>query len=415
VNNPTPIPQSAAAALVGDPASFGRVDDSGVVYVRTKDGERAVGSYPGKSNEEALAYFVRKFEVLASEVALTADRLRNGAMLAEDGEEAIKKLRQQVENISPLAQARREAEAARKAAAAAAKAEAKIVAAAEKEKIVVEAESLADSDSWKSTGDRLKVLLDDWKKLARIDKPADEALWKRFSAARNHFDRRRRTHFATLDKERTTIVEKKESLIQQAEKLATSTEWVNTARKFKSLMDEWKATGRASKVDEGKLWNRFKSAQDAFFAAKNADLAKREESFVANQAKKEDLASQAEALLPITNLSSAKKALRDIQDKWEKAGMVPRAAKEKLENRLRAVEKVIRAAAEEESRKSDPVAKKRAQEAVDKLNEAISGYLKQADKFDKAGNTSKATEARAAAEARKLWLVEAEKTLAEFR
>ena len=189
-------------------------------------------------------------------------------------------------------------------------AEAKIAAAAEKEKIVVEAESLADSDSWKSTGDRLKVLLDDWKKLARIDKPADEALWKRFSAARNHFDRRRRTHFATLDKERTTIVEKKESLIQQAEKLATSTEWVNTARKFKSLMDEWKATGRASKVDEGKLWNRFKSAQDAFFAAKNADLAKREESFVANQAKKEDLASQAEALLPITNLSSAKKALK---------------------------------------------------------------------------------------------------------
>ena len=431
MNNPTPIPQSAAAALVGDPASFGRVDESGVVYVRTLDGERAVGSYPGKSNEEALAYFVRKFEVLASEVALTADRLRNGAMLAEDGEEAIKKLRQQVEtinavgnlealkiaveNISPLAQARREAEAARKAAAAAAKAEAKIMAAAEKEKIVAEAESLADSDSWKSTGDRLKVLLDEWKKLARIDKPADEALWKRFSAARNHFDRRRRTHFATLDKERTAIVEKKESLIQQAEKLATSTDWVNTAKRFKSLMDEWKTTGRASKVDESKLWNRFKSAQDTFFAAKNADLAKREESFAVNQAKKEDLANQAEALLPITNLPNAKKSLRDIQDKWEKAGMVPRAVKDKLENRLKAVEKVIRAAADEDSRKSDPVAKKRAQEAVDKLNEAISGYLKQADKFDKAGNATKAAEARAAAEARKLWLMEAEKSLSEFR
>ena len=133
------------------------------------------------------------------------------------------------------------------------------------------------------------------------------------------------------------------------------------------------------------------------------------------RSKKEDLATQAEALLPITNLSSAKKALRDIQDKWEKAGMVPRAVKDKLENRLRAVEKVIRAAAEEESRKSDPVAKKRAQEAVDKLNEAISGYLKQADKFDSAGNATKAAEARAAAEARKLWLVEAEKSLTEFR
>jgi len=120
-------------------------------------------------------------------------------------------------------------------------------------------------------------------------------------------------------------------------------------------------------------------------------------------------------LLPITNLPNAKKSLRDIQDKWEKAGMVPRAVKDKLENRLKAVEKVIRAAADEDSRKSDPIAKKRAQEAVDKLNEAISGYLKQADKFDKAGNATKAAEARAAAEARKLWLMEAEKSLSEFR
>ena len=34
------VPNSAAAALIGDPAKFGRVDESGVVYVQTKDGER---------------------------------------------------------------------------------------------------------------------------------------------------------------------------------------------------------------------------------------------------------------------------------------------------------------------------------------------------------------------------------------
>ena len=58
------LPNSAAAALIGDPSKFGRVDENGMVYVRTNDGEKVVGSYPGKSAEEALAYFVRKLNLL---------------------------------------------------------------------------------------------------------------------------------------------------------------------------------------------------------------------------------------------------------------------------------------------------------------------------------------------------------------
>jgi Domain of Unknown Function (DUF349) len=428
---PAHVPQSAAAALVGDPSSFGRVGEDGTVYVRTDSGERAVGSYPGKSNEEALAYFVRKFETLAAEVALTADRLRNGAMLAEDGEEAIKKLRQQVEsinavgnlaalkiaveNISPLAAIRREEEAVRKAAAAeakqAARAEAKIL----KEKLVEEAEMICATDAWKVVGDRLKVLLDEWKKATRLDKATDEALWKRFSSARNAFDKRRRTHFASLDKQRTEFIGAKEALIAEAEKLSTSTDWVNTARKYKALMDSWKAAGRAGKSDEDKLWKRFKAAQDAFFAAKEADFAKREESFSANLAVKEGLLVEAEALLPVTKVGEAKRALRTIQEKWEKAGQLPRNVKDKFDSRLRAVEKVIRELDQEESRRTDPVERKRAQENVDKLAEAVANYEKQAAKAAAAGDAKKEKEAREAADARRLWLTEAEKSLAQYK
>jgi len=428
---PAHVPQSAAAALVGDPSSFGRVGEDGTVYVRTDSGERAVGSYPGKSNEEALAYFVRKFETLAAEVALTADRLRNGAMLAEDGEEAIKKLRQQVEsinavgnlaalkiaveNISPLAAIRREEEAVRKAAAAeakqAARAEAKIL----KEKLVEEAEMICATDAWKVVGDRLKVLLDEWKKATRLDKATDEALWKRFSSARNAFDKRRRTHFASLDKQRTEFIGAKEALIAEAEKLSTSTDWVNTARKYKALMDSWKAAGRAGKSDEDKLWKRFKAAQDAFFAAKEADFAKREESFSANLAVKEGLLVEAEALLPVTKVGEAKRALRTIQEKWEKAGQLPRNVKDKFDSRLRAVEKVIRELDQEESRRTDPVERKRAQENVDKLAEAVAIYEKQAAKAAAAGDAKKEKEAREAADSRRLWLTEAEKSLAQYK
>jgi len=103
-NNPLPSQVasqvSAASALIGDPSKFGHVGDDGTVYVHTSQGDKAVGSYPGKSAEEALAYFVRKFEALASEVALTAARITSGAMVPDDAYEAVKKLRQQVRELN---------------------------------------------------------------------------------------------------------------------------------------------------------------------------------------------------------------------------------------------------------------------------------------------------------------------------
>ena len=92
--------KSPAAALIGDPARYGRVDESGTVYVQTSDGERVVGSYPGKTAEEALAYFVRKFEVVAAEVALLAARIVSGAMVPEDANQAVAKLRSQIDHLN---------------------------------------------------------------------------------------------------------------------------------------------------------------------------------------------------------------------------------------------------------------------------------------------------------------------------
>ena len=64
------LPAPSAEAL-----SFGRVDDDGTVYVRTGDGERAVGSYPGASPQDALAYFARKYDEIVGQLELFEQRL----------------------------------------------------------------------------------------------------------------------------------------------------------------------------------------------------------------------------------------------------------------------------------------------------------------------------------------------------
>ena len=421
---------SAASALVGDPSRFGRVGEDGTVFVRTNEGEKLVGSYPGKTAEEALAYFVRKFEALASEVALTAARVTSGAMVPQDAYEAVKKLRQQVrelngvgdldalaasvEQIEPLIEGHREAYEAKKAAEAAAKAARREQILVEKEKIVAEAESLALSENWKATGDRLKALLEEWKAAPRLDKKSDADFWKRFSASRNKFDKRRRTHFAQLEATAGKVSEAKRVIIEEAEKLATSTDWVATARRFKVLMDQWKAAGRGKKGDDAKLWARFKASQDQFFAAKNADLEKREVSMTANLAKREELVIQFEALLPFTDVKQAKTAFRELMNTWTKIGITHRDKRAALDARVSKVEEAIKTAEAENWRKTDPSAKARAAEVVKQLSESIESYEKAAAKAQAAGNDKKAKEALESAQARKSWLEEAQKHLAEF-
>jgi hypothetical protein len=421
---------SAASALIGDPAQFGRVAEDGTVYVITPEGERAVGSYPGKTHEEALAYFVRKFESVASEVALLSARIKSGALVPEDAAAAVAKLRNQVANLNgvgdlktlalaveqipQLVEDHRAAYEARKASEQEAK-EAKRKEAAElKEKLVAEAESLALSEAWKATGDRLKVLLEEWKAATRLDKKSDAELWKRFSSARNKFDKRRRTHFAQLEAQTSVVASAKQTIVDEAKKLATSKEWIATANRFKELMDAWKAAGRGKKNTDTKLWEEFKAAQDTFFTAKKADLERRQESMSTNLAKREALMPAFEALLPVTDVKAARKAFHDLMDQWSRIGITERNKRAALEERLEKVEAQIEELFQEQSRRSDPTAIAHANSVVQGLQDAIAGYEAAAAKAEAAGNAAKAKQAREAAEARKAWLAEAQKGLADF-
>ena len=429
-NTPNLSNTGAAAALIGDPAKFGRVGEDGTVYVITPTGDRAVGSYPGKSPEEALAYFVKKFEMAASEVALLAARIRSGAMVPSDAHEAVNKLRTQItelngvgdlanlatslEKIPALISEHEGAYQARKAAQNAEREARKAEAEAIKEKIVAEAESLIDSVAWKVTTARLKELLDDWKKAPRLDKKIDAALWKRFSSSRNKFDKRRRVHFSNLDSEQKKVASTKEVIVKEAESLANSREWLNTAKRYKELMDQWKASGRGKKSADTALWNRFKAAQDAFFKSKNADMDKRKNSMVENLAKREAMIIEFEALLPISDFKSAKNKFYDLMSKWQKIGMTDRKKRSTFDARIKKVEDEITDLERNFQRKSDPSAKAQANKVVQGLAEAIENYEKQAAKAEAAGQTAKAMVAREAAAARRGWLEQAQKGLTEF-
>lgn len=409
---------------------WGRVDADGTVWVRTSEGERVVGQYPGASEQEALAYFVRKFDDLAAQVSLLEQRIAAGQISGGDAQTSAARLSEAVrganavgdldsllkrlEALAPLVEQRRaEAEQARQ--------EARARAIAERTTLVEEAEAIAAVDAervpWKASGDRLRELFDEWRRLqreSRLDKHSEDELWKRFSHARTAFDRKRRQHFGALDEQRSQARAQKEAIVAEAEALATSTDWGVTAAAYRDLMNRWKATGRAARKDDEALWTRFRAAQDAFFSARNAASTEADSQLRENLTAKEALLAQAEGLVPVTDVHAARAALRDIQERWENAGRVPRADLGRIEARLRAVEQAVRDAEQERWARSNPQARARAEDAVTQLENTIEALRARLAKAQAAGDTRAAADAEQALAARQEWLAQARQALTDF-
>ena len=406
-----------------DSVKHGRVDEDGTVYVKLADGtERAVGSYPDATAEEALAYFARKYDELAASADLLKARLASTDVSSHDARQSLVHLKEQigeanvVGDLAALEATVKHLEAAvtdkartEQATRAAAKAEAAV----EREAIVVQAEELAATDpsriQWKQSSARVRELLDEWKAHQRsgprLDKDVESGLWQRFSGARSAFDKARKTWFAQLDDQHAAAKRVKERLAAEAEQLSTSKDWGATAGAFKRLMQEWKRAGRASRADDDALWDRFRKAQDAFFNAKDEVVAAEEAEFTENLKVKEALLVEAEALtIDDKNLQNAKNELRRIQDRWESAGKVPRADVRRVEGRLRAVEDKVRELEDKKWQRTDPELTARAQSMVDQLERQVQGLQSDLAAAQAAGDDKRAGALESEIATKQLWL-----------
>nr|WP_314139345.1 DUF349 domain-containing protein [uncultured Plantibacter sp.] len=397
---------------------WGRVDDDGTVYVREADGERAVGQYPDGSKEEALAYFERKFTDLAGQVTLLEQRAKRGAP-ATDVAKAVKSITKQVESanavgnlqalltrlaaldgtVSELTEAQsQETKAALEEAARARLA------------IVEEAEQLAQQDparvQWKQTSARLDELFAEWQRQQhdgpRLAKNDANDLWKRFRTARATIEQHRRAFYTELDSVHKEARAIKQKLVERAEALiAKGAEGIPA---YRSLLDEWKASPRAGKRQDDALWAKFKSAGDAIYGAKAEIDARDNEEFQGNLDLKLAVLADAEPILADTNRDSARKALTDIQRRWDEIGKVPREQVRVVEDRLRKIETHVKQLEDEHWKRNNPETKARTEGLASQLADAIAKLEDEVEAARASGDADRLTAAIEALDARKAWL-----------
>jgi hypothetical protein len=397
---------------------YGRVDNENNVFVIDNGAERKVGQYPGVTEAEAFAYFERKFQELEANVRILEQRVKNNAdpasiataaeKLTKDLAEPtavgnVQELRQRVLAITPDIEKMRaeKTEANQKAAEAALKLRSEI---AEK------AKTLADKDpkktQWKVASTEMSELFDAWqaaqKSGPKVPRKDADAIWKVFSQARTKFEANKRAFFAELTVVTKAARAKKSELAAKAEALVAK--GADAASDYRKLLDEWKLSGRSQGKQDDALWERFKAAGDAIYALRKDTIAKEQVEYSANYETKLALIAEAEKLDPSKDLAEAKKQLLSIQQRYEKAGKVPKDKIRETDDRMRTVEKKFKDLEQEHWRKSDPAAIERTSGMLSQLEDSISTIEKDLAEATAAKDSKKTTELTAALAARKSWL-----------
>ena len=391
---------------------FGRVDGENNVFVIDAGVERLVGQYPNVTPDEALAYFVRKYEDLEAQVRILEQRLASGITdakslkttfdhITEELKEPkavgnIQGLRDRVAKVAPQIE-----EAAAKIAA---ERDAAIEAAmTQKEEIAARAEAITANlggINWKKSAEEMNQLFTKWQQIQKdspkIAKAKTDPIWKRFSQARAKFEAGRRAYFSTLDSKFKEAKGAKSALVEKAEALVAK--GGDAASDYRKLQDDWKAASRAGKAEDA-LWTRFRAAGDAIFAAKKEKDSELAVEHAANLKLKQELIAEAKKI-DTKDLEAAKKALSDIQARWVKIGHVAKDKVREIEDKLRKIEKSVSDAQAEEWRRSDPAAKARSNSLVTQLEAAIAELEAEL----KGAAAAKKKDIQAQIDARKSWL-----------
>ena len=399
-------------------SSFGRVDESGNVYVIDSGVERLIGSQPEMTIDQAVALYTKRFQDLAGQVRILEQRVKAKAdpkSIAKSADKLIADL------ISPAAlgdlvalrsrvTSVKESLTEALAESAAKHAEEVASALANREVIVVEAEKIAALDpqkiNYKNTTIKMTELFTSWQELqkssVKVPKAKADELWHRFSKARNAFDAHKRSYFAAADAAAKIGKQAKLDLVVKAEALvAKGAEAVND---YKELLAAWKALPKAKLKSDDAHWARFKAAGDAIYAAKSEKMAADDVEYSSNLAGKLALLKEAEEIDPTVNLDAAKNAMKSINTRWEKAGKVPRDQVRSTEDRLKAVEAKIRKVEEELWRKSDPATIDRTNSLRSQLETQISKLEAELEQAKATGDSNKISKAQEALDTKKTWL-----------
>lgn len=197
------------------------------------------------------------------------------------------------------------------------------------------AEKLAEEEDVVSAFHQLQELHNQYREIGPVAKECRDEIWARFKQASTVVNRRHAAHFEAIHAQEEENLSKKEAICQKVEEIcsqaaSTAAEWEEKSKQIIDLQAEWKTIGFAPQKMNVKIFERFRSACDAFFNAKKAFFKEIKDKYSENIEKKQALVAEAVALADSTDWKSTSDKLIRIQKEWKTIGTVPKKIGDQL-------------------------------------------------------------------------------------
>ncbi len=195
---------------------------------------------------------------------------------------------------------------------------------AAKTKLCEQVEEIAEkevnsSNEWNSLSKEIEDIQKQWRGIGFASKKENQKIYDRFRAACDKFFEKKRVFYTQYKDNMNENLDKKMSLIEQAEALKSSTEWKKATDQFINLQKQWKEIGAVPRKKSEQLWKRFRAACDEFFEARDKQ-SKPENDFYGNLKAKRKLIEEIEAYVPGADDDAA---MQDFTARWQEIGFVP--------------------------------------------------------------------------------------------
>ena len=206
---------------------------------------------------------------------------------------------------------------------------------AEKTKLCEQVEAIAgkevkSSNEWNTLSTEIEEIQKTWRTIGFATRKENQKIYDRFRAACDKFFTRKREYYSQFKDSMNENMEKKLSLIEQAEALKDSKEWKKTTEALIALQKQWKEIGAVPRKKSEQLWKRFRAACDEFFNERDKN-AKPENDFYGNLKAKKALVEEINEYALSGDAAADREAARAFADRWQGIGFVPFKEKDAIQ------------------------------------------------------------------------------------
>ena len=194
----------------------------------------------------------------------------------------------------------------------------------------IASKEVKSSNEWNTLSAEIEEIQKKWRTIGFATRKENQKIYDRFRAACDKFFERKREYYAQFKDTMNENMEKKLSLIEQAEALKDSKEWKKTTEALIALQKQWKEIGAVPRKKSEQLWKRFRAACDSFFNERDAQ-AKPENDYYGNLKAKKALIEEIKAYELSEDAAANLAAAKECAAKWQGIGFVPFKEKENIQ------------------------------------------------------------------------------------